>query len=275
MAILTAIGTAHLGNFKDREQLAREKIRIFDKLWGDHVFGVVSREMDYLELARKCSRVPLVEVSLKDETAAFYGIVEDVLSGQMTIVESTTGERTQLVIGRPGVHICSDALLAFAAARTVGVSAKQCQEGLKTLFVPGARWKRSVVGGVTYIDDTFNASPASMKAVLSLVKEMPGRVIVVLGDMLELGHGEVECHREIGALAADITLGGLVAFGPLSSTVLADAYDERMHCQKAIRAHSLQEVCNAIRQLVSPGGTVVFKASNAMRLGEAIPGVRE
>lgn len=271
VAVLTSIGTAHVGNFKDREQLAREKIRIFDKLWGERAFGVVSREMEYIEMARKFAKVPLVEVSLLDSTAHFYGVVEDVLIGRMSIYEKASGTKTHITIGRPGRHICADALLAFAAARSVGVTASQCVEGLKTLFVPGDRWKMTVVDGVTYINDTFNASPSSMKAVLALAKSMKGRVIAVLGDMLELGDQERDFHREVGETAADAFLDALVTYGPLSTSAMADAYDARRVKDKAYRAESIDDVKKILRLVAGSGDTVIFKASNGVRLNRAIP----
>lgn len=270
VAILTSIGTAHVGNFKGREQLAREKIRIFDKLWGANAFGVVSREMDFIQMAREKAKCLLVEVSFEDPTAPFYGKVIDVLSGEMLVREHGTGIETRLKIGRPGRHICADALLAFAAARGVGVSSAQCVEGLKTLDIPGNRWRKVVRNGVTYIDDTFNANAASMKAVLSLVKSMPGRVIAVLGDMLELGGHTEELHREVGRFAAHSLLDEFVVFGPCSVSYMADEYDKELPRHKALRANSLQDVRQLLGKIVEPGDTVVLKASNGMGLGAVI-----
>lgn len=270
VAILTSIGTAHVGNFKGREQLAREKIRIFDKLWGERTFGVISREMDFIEMAREKARCRLVEVSLADPSAPFYGQVTDVLSGEMVVCEKATGVETILKIGRPGTHICADALLAFAAARGVGIEPAQCVEGLKTLVIPGSRWRRVVRNGVTYIDDTFNANAASMKAVLELVKSMPGRVIVVFGDMLELGVYAENLHREVGRCAAHAFLDEFVVVGPYSTMYMADEYDKELPRHKSLRASNLVEVKQILDGIVHSGDTVILKASNGMKLGELV-----
>ena len=271
VATLASIGTAHVGNFKgDRTLLAKEKAKIFDKLWGENPFGVVSREIDYLDLIREKSNVPLIEVSLEDRTAPYFGEICDVTQGRMRIVESKTGVVTELVLGRPGKFMCANALLGFAIARELGVTPAQCLDGLKTFSVPGSRWRKVCVDGVNYIDDTFNANPASMKAILDAVKSLSGRVIVVYGDMLELGDLSEELHRDVGRHAAHAFLDEFITFGPMSCQWMADEYDQAIPRHKALQTQTLDEVRQVLKDVARPGDTVVLKASNAMKLSDVL-----
>ena len=271
VATLASIGTAHVGNFKgDRLLLAKEKAKIFDKLWGAYPFGVVSREIDYLDLIRQKSNVPLVEVSLEDRTAPYFGEIADVVQGRMRIVESKTGLATELVLGRPGRFMCANALLGFAIARELGVTPAQCLDGLKTFSVPGSRWRKVCIDGVNYIDDTFNANAASMKAVLDAAKSMSGRVIVVYGDMLELGDLSEELHREVGRYAAHAFLDEFITFGPMSCRWMADEYDQGLPHHKALRTQTLDGVQQMLKEVACPGDTVILKASNAMNLANVL-----
>jgi UDP-N-acetylmuramoyl-tripeptide--D-alanyl-D-alanine ligase len=114
------------------------------------------------------------------------------------------------------------------------------------------------------INDCYNANPLSMRAALDdlAATQAPsgGRRVAVLGDMLELGPGEIEAHREIGAYAASTGVDVLVAVGPLSqekpgvfggqSHVVADA----------------REAASVVAGLVRPGDVVLVKASRGIGL---------
>ena len=110
-----------------------------------------------------------------------------------------------------------------------------------------------------------------MRAVLELTKEISGQVIIVLGDMLELGESSPHYHQEVGKLAANASPKVLITYGAYATAELADAYDMQVPLQKAIRAKTQKEVQEAVSQLAKAGDTVIYKASNGMYLGEAIP----
>ena len=122
------------------------------------------------------------------------------------------------------------------------------------------------------IDDSYNASPDSMRAALSILGEMKDRRrIAVLGDMKELGAEEKELHREIGAaLAAAEGADCVFTLGELAGE-LAEAF--RAHC-KAPYSPELgcfserEELFGALKEKVKPGDAILFKASNSMKFSE-------
>ena len=123
-------------------------------------------------------------------------------------------------------------------------------------------------GGITFIEDCYNASPDSMKAALSVLKALPNaRKIALLGDMLELGDASESGHRETGEWAADAGVSLLIAYGP-NSAAMAEAAKNRgiatVHCQTAA------EVLQYLQQSVRPGDAVLAKASHAMKLDEIL-----
>ena len=127
-------------------------------------------------------------------------------------------------------------------------------------------------GGVTFIEDCYNASPDSMKAALQILHDRQpgpgGRRIAVLGDMLELGAASEPGHRQTGKWAAD------AADLPALADKLAHEYDiliatevgglQTIHCQAA------EEVVEYLRQNVRPGDVVLAKASHAMKLDDVL-----
>ena len=123
-------------------------------------------------------------------------------------------------------------------------------------------------GGVTFVEDCYNASPDSMKAALSVLKALPNaRKIALLGDMLELGDASEDGHRHTGEWAADAGVEAVIAYGPRSEA-MAQAARERgvttVHCQTA------EEVLQYLRQFVRPGDAVLAKASHAMGLEQLL-----
>ena len=105
---------------------------------------------------------------------------------------------------RWGLHTVYDALAAYAAATRMGLDAARCAAALADYQTTGMRQHIVEHGGVTFIEDCYNASPDSMRAALSVLKELPNsRKIALLGDMLELGTASEEGHRNTGAWVAD------------------------------------------------------------------------
>ena len=149
-----------------------------------------------------------------------------------------------------GVHTVYDALAAYAAATRLGLDAARCAAALATYQTTGMRQHIVEKGGVTFIEDCYNASPDSMKAALSVLKALPNaRKIALLGDMLELGDASVDGHRHTGEWAADAGVDVLIAYGARSAA-MADAAKARgvatVHCQTA------EEVLQYLRQFVRP-----------------------
>jgi UDP-N-acetylmuramoyl-tripeptide--D-alanyl-D-alanine ligase len=123
--------------------------------------------------------------------------------------------------------------------------------------------------GAIIINDCYNANPLSMRAALDdLARQAPqGRRVAVLGDMLELGAGEAEAHREVGAYAAASGVDVLVAVGPLS-TLMPPTFGREAHAVADAR-----EAASLVAELVRPGDVVLVKGSRGIgleRVAEAL-----
>ena len=124
-----------------------------------------------------------------------------------------------------GLHTVSDALAAYAAATRLGLDPAKAAAALSNYRTTGMRQNIVHHGGVTFIEDCYNASPDSMRAALDILnRQVPGpdgRRIAVLGDMLELGAASEQAHRQTGEWAAE-TADILLAVGP-NSAAMAEA----------------------------------------------------
>jgi UDP-N-acetylmuramoyl-tripeptide--D-alanyl-D-alanine ligase len=171
-----------------------------------------------------------------------------------------------------GEHNALNAAGAFALAVSLGYTPDECVKGLEAAR-PYARRLNVVDGlhGTTVIDDCYNANPASMGAALDTLRSLVqpgGRAVAVLGDMLELGHGELEEHAQLGALARNKAQ--LVAFfGPRSRK----GYEAAGLGDSAAHFTEVEPLLSWLMPKLKAGDVVLVKASRGMRLERVVAGL--
>ncbi|ATB27824.1 UDP-N-acetylmuramoyl-tripeptide--D-alanyl-D-alanine ligase [Melittangium boletus] len=182
------------------------------------------------------------------------------------------GQDWPVRLGFVGEHNALNATGAFALAVALGYSPDECVKGLESAR-PYAR-RLNVVDaphGVTVVDDCYNANPASMGAALDTLRSLVGpggRAVAVLGDMLELGPGELEEHARLGGLAA--SRAELVAFfGPRSRQGL----DAAGLGDRAAHFTEVEPLLAWLQSKLKAGDVVLVKASRGMRLERVVAGL--
>jgi len=167
----------------------------------------------------------------------------------------------------PGRHNVLNALAAIAVGRELGLTDAEMAERLRTFELPPMRLARRDVGGITLINDAYNANPASMEAALDVYAALPvrGRRFVVFGDMLELGRRSRRLHEDLGARVAQARLDGLWTVGEESrwTAVAARAHNPALRVQEA---RHLEEAAIQILSVLMPGDAVLIKGSRRMNL---------
>src|SRR5947209_650680 len=193
VAIITNIGVAHIEFMGSREKIAEEKGALAEAVGTQ---GTVILNADD-PLTRSIAARARGKVILAGTTAGNIRAGEISQSGtrtDFTILEGAHRCRAQLPV--PGLHMVQNALLAVAAGRAFGLSLEDCAAGLIAAPLTKARLQIKDVGGVQFLDDSYNANPDSMKAALRTLVELDadGKRIAVLGEMLELGEESERAH---------------------------------------------------------------------------------
>jgi UDP-N-acetylmuramoyl-tripeptide--D-alanyl-D-alanine ligase len=176
---------------------------------------------------------------------------------------TVAGERAEAHLPLPGRHLLTTALAAIGAAVVLDVPLGEAAVGLSTLERPAHRMSVRRTADLVVIDDSYNASPAAVHAALTVLRDVRGRRVAVLGDMLELGSLSVGAHEAVGVDVAK-SADALVAVGELAATIAAAA--ERNGLREVHRAADGGEALVRLRQLLRPGDTVLVKGSRALAL---------
>lgn len=269
--IITMIGVSHLESLGSRENILKAKLEICQGL-PDGAPLVLNADDDLLPGAALPARLRPVWFGIEAETADVraVNICETQDAGtDFTIRDSEYGEFS-VHIPTVGRHTVYDALAAYAAATRLGLDPARASAALARYQTTGMRQNLVTHGGVTFLEDCYNASPDSMRAALDvLARRTPGpggRRIALLGDMLELGAASEQAHRETGALAAGVA-DLVVATGPRSAA-LADA--ARAAGATVLYCQNPQEVVEYLRSNLRPGDVLLAKASHAMQFEEIL-----
>jgi len=275
-ALVSSIGNAHIEYFGSQEGIAREKGALLAALPRDG-FAVLCRETACFDVLASLSGAPVVTTSLASSDADFTGEILDALCGAVRVTERATGEQTVLRSGLPGEHNLSNLMLAFAAARAAGIAAPAASRALLHLSLPGMRWEVVACGGLTVVNDAYNANPDSMKAVLRTFARLTcaGRRIAVLGDMLELGAHAEALDRDVGRCVAELSPDALFAVGPDVVHYLADEAVKAGYPASRVFCYAdVSEAAAAVKAFAKPGDCVLLKASRGMRLERVLDGLR-
>lgn len=169
----------------------------------------------------------------------------------------------------PGKHMVYNALAAAAVGKCYGLNADEIRRGIESLEPVDGRLRMVKTGTAAIIDDCYNANPVSMKASLEVLKNTPGRKTAILGDMGELGSGQVQMHREVGAYAGTCGLDLCICVGSLSRHMAEAARDTNPHME-VIYLEQLEAVMEILPRLAEKGGTILVKASHFMEFHKVV-----
>jgi UDP-N-acetylmuramoyl-tripeptide--D-alanyl-D-alanine ligase len=178
-----------------------------------------------------------------------------------------------------GAHNAQNAAAAACAAIALGCSDREIVRGLAGVRPVGRRLRlERLPGGLLLVDDCYNANPLSMGAALQtlagLARAEGGRPLAALGDMLELGPGELELHRGVGAEAARLPVAGLFGFGPRSRALLDGARAAGLPPDRTFHTEDVAALAGAVRAAAAPGDVLLVKGSRGMRLERLVEALR-
>ena len=263
VALVNNAGPAHLEFFGSVEAIARAKGEIFEGLRPGGT-AVINADDRYAGLWRSLAgdrRV--VEFGLSRPAAVSARYALRYLESEI-VVRTPHGE-AQAVLKAPGLHNVRNALAASAAATALEVPAPAIARGLAGYAgIKGRLQKKAALHGATLIDDTYNANPESVRAAVAVLAQAPGRRLLVLGDMGELGAGAAQMHADVGNFARASGVERLLALG-----------EHAAHAARAFGAGGrhfarIEDLLAEVENALAPDVIVLVKGSRFMQMERVV-----
>jgi len=298
LGIVTNVAPVHLERMGTIERIAHEKSELVAALPADGLAILNGDDRWARAMAQTSGLAPTVLVGRGDSCDYRIDDVEtDGLQGLRFVLEAE-GERMQMQAPLAGAHLVPALCYAAAAARYLDMSWPAIREAITRVKLD-IRQRIITTSQGHIIDDSYNASPLSVKAALDVLRAAPGLRVAVLGDMLELGADEEAAHRDVGAYTA-ATADCLVAVGPRGRWIADEAVQAGMPVEQVLHVGTKMEAVRALqgcatnttstsqppasltmqRPETAPGAsvperTVLVKGSRGMKMEEVVHELRE
>lgn len=272
VGLITNIGVSHIENLGSRAGILQAKLEILEGMAPDAPL-IVNMDNDMLRTVKLGDR-PLLTFAIDDQSADFTAtdIAEQGSTTTFTVHHSTFTQ--PVTIPTVGIHNVYNALAAMAVGYVTGVDPAAAASALANYVPAGMRQNLVQVGGVQVIEDCYNASPDSMRAALQTLGKLPvHRRYAVLGAMLELGDYAKEAHTQVGKMAAENGIDGVLAYGADAAYIVEAA--KQAGLENARLFDTKEALAQSLAQQVQPGDGVLFKGSRGMHLEDVMHTVYE
>ena len=263
VAVITNAGAAHIEGLGSVEAVVRAKAEIIAGLDAQGT-AVINADDRYAAVWREYAGVrKIIDFGLREKALVSAEFQADRLSNRMRL--KLPDGSVEVNLQAPGVHNVYNALAAAAAAAALGIGKETIAAGLAAFQgVKGRLQKKSGLHHALLIDDTYNANPESVRAALAVLAATPGKKILVLGDMGELGQSAIDLHRTIGRDARKAGLDRLLTLGELS------AYAAEEFGKGARHFNDIDELLHVTEGLLADDVTLLVKGSRFMHMERVV-----
>lgn len=280
VAVITTIEAVHLENLGSLEAIADEKSAIFSGL---EPGGTAVINRDNPQFDRMCEHAAASPagrlVTFGEHPDADVRMTRVILKPDLSIVEAVVhGLPVTYKIGSPGKHIALNSLAVLAAAEALGADLAETAIAMGEVTPPSGRGERIELGEngtrLMLLDESYNANPASMRAALSILGQVPvglrGRRIAIMGDMLELGPEAPTLHAGVARAVEEYGIDLVFCCGPLMKS-LWNALPREKRGGYAADSEALVE---SVLASVRPGDAAMVKGSNGSRMARVVAALK-
>ena len=255
IAVITNIGVSHIEFHGTKENIMKEKLHIADFVPEKGAILVNGDD----ELLNKLKGKNIFTFGV-DESCDYKATDIKEENGETSFICTFSGKEIPVTIPTLGIHNVRNALVSIAVADKLNLDTEKAAKALSSYKAPDMRQQIKKYGEITVIDDSYNASPDSVKASLDILSSFKGRKIAILADMLELGDYSPIGHNEVGAYAKKKGIDILFALGTEAKEIykgFGDA-DNSRHFNK------IEDINEIIGSFIKAGDTLLIKGSRGM-----------
>lgn len=267
IAIITNVGTAHIGNLGSRENILKAKLEILDGLNTNGTL-IINNDNDLLHSAYddliKNYNVMTVGIDSRSDINSTDINVDNNISCDINYKEN----KLSLNIPIDNKYFIYNAMVAYAVGKKLNIDDNLIKKGIENFELTQNRMEKiSLDNNITIISDCYNASLEAMDGSLEALSNYKNRKIAVLGDMLELGSYAEEIHRKVGKLVIKNNIDILVTVGRYGKFIALEASN---NMDNVYSFDNNQEAINYLKNIIKENDTILVKASHSMNFIEIV-----
>lgn len=265
IAVITNIGTSHIGMLGSKENIFKAKTEVLDYI--DNGYLVVNGDDDFLSSIKDSDNYKVIKVSIYNNDADY--IAQNIVQNEDKTYSFTVNSKS-INLSIPGFHNIYNALYAFAVSDLLEINLDKAVIAISECKNQKMRNQISVINGYTVINDAYNANYDSMKSSLELLGNYKKRKVAILGDMLELGDYEKHFHIKVGEIVTDNSIDVLIAIGKNADNYYQGAVDSGMKNTCIYRYASIVEAKNPIKDIICKDDIILLKGSRGSAMEKLI-----
>ena len=268
VGVVTNVGKSHIELLGSQANIAKAKAELVEALDSEGTAVLNQDDKRAAAMAGQC-RGKVVGYGIENDAPVMAGNIKNDEKG-LTFTCRCFDQIMDVHMPVIGVHNVYNALAAVAVGRLLGLSEHQMQRGLAEYHGVPMRQELVHTDSVTFINDAYNANPASMtEAVNMLVTLAGGRTVAVLGGMLELGDWMREEHEKIGVFLAKKGVNVLITLGDEALYIAKAAKEAGLMNIYSVTTHA--EAADILHNIMKPGDTVLLKGSRSFAMEKILP----
>lgn len=270
LAVITNIGTSHIGNLGSRENILKAKLEILDGLDKNGKL-IINNDNDLLHkwYLENNENIEIHTFGIKNKSE-FNARNINLEENSSEFICKNKNEKINIKVPVGGEHFILNALCGLTVGNLLNLNNEEIKNGIKDFKLTAKRMEiNHLKNNITIINDSYNASYESMKASISNLKNMSGeRKVAVLGDMFELGGFSEKLHREVGTEIYKNKIDKLYLIGNYSKFIGEEAEKEGYKKENIFYFENKDELFENLKNNLNRGDIVLIKASNGMKLFE-------
>ena len=270
VGVVTNIGTVHAERAGSQETIARGKAELVESLpTTPEGVAILNQDDPWVRRMAERTKAQIFRYGIQEDADLTAGEIQSLGLSGLSATLHYQGEAHAIQSPLLGEFSVYTILRSVAVALTEGLDWETICAGLRTSRVAIRMQQRELPDGITVLDDTYNASPASTVAALEFLNGLPGRRVAILGDMLELGIYEKEGHQSVGKAAAKAA-DQLILVGERSKITAQSAIENGFAADRIQWFPDSRAAALPAAETVRAGDTVLIKGSNSMRMDKIL-----
>ena len=272
VAIITNVGTAHIGNLGSRENILKAKLEILEGLKPGGTV-IINNDNDLLHEWYLENKDEYKVITIGINNPSDY-LATDIDCGE----DGSTFKCQNIVYKVPvgGEQFIYNALVAIAVANIFAVETENVQKGILNFELSSNRMHiiNNESTNITIIDDSYNANYDSMSYAIKYLSSLNGRLIAVLGTMNELGEYSQDLHRKLGKLVYEEKIDVLITVGNDAKYINEEAINEGFDARKSYHFDNNNDAINLLKEILENGDDVLVKASNSLNFKNIVEAIK-